>query len=73
MTSILRRAFISISLWRFGGVLAREADAKRVPGDGKGGAFRRTHPWGKLPHYRGGNSWASPILSADSWNKKSSL
>lgn len=46
MTSILRRAFISISLWRFGGVLAREADAKRVLGDGKGGAFRRTHPWG---------------------------
>lgn len=27
-------------------MLAREADAKRVPGDGKGDAFRRTHPWG---------------------------
>lgn len=37
------------------------------------GVLSVEHTPGACPllHYRGGNSWASPILSADPWNKRS--
>jgi len=72
MTSILRRAFISISVWRFGGVLAREADAKRVPAMAKRVLSAEHTPGGMpLSHHRGGKlasiiAWFFPPISSNS-------